>query len=1050
MSSENLDEVLQNKPSKSGIWISESSRNSSLKFINEHTIYTYSCNNDGYLICDNVMKDNPNLDILGKSETEFDVEYKKILSEDRMIIIDISNNFLEYDNENNIIQTNFKTDEYKKSFSNNEKRIIILNNMYYSNAGYDLALSDYLIKSLENVQEKVLNGELKLGKQQLQLLRSDTSKTGNMKLAQNVYAGPDASNYFKVGSVSNGEMVYLLGQQAGWYHIQYMVTGTSQQKSGFVPVSTVNNNGYYINEEQMTGGQKYPQQGLNVQSCDDFNIAIKVGSIFQGEGVTVLYDYGYSDSSKSYNVSYIEFSTSSGTKRGYVYTDQLNSASYPTSVARVLDTNSAYAGPDNSYVKLGGAYYNEFVTILAKNTNNDWAFVEYNTSSGRKRGYMSYSKLYNYNHPGMYNDLATNQGLRQATQALTVYGGPNSNNANIGSVLNQEVVSLFGIENDYAYVEYSTTNGAKRGYVIESALTGSNPPTLPNIPTYNNFTIGTYGTSGLGENLKYYKIGNGANVAFAVFAQHGWEDAWAYDGIELVNIANRVMSNLSSTNINSNWTLYIIPYANPDGITNGYTNNGPGRCTVTTEIDMNRSWPANFKPYYTSRNYTGDSALGAQESSALKNFISNNIGNGQKIILDIHGWLNQTYGDSSIAQYFGNQFGFGHSSTYGSGYLETWGKSIGAKSCLVELPMPSSASDIVNRDFSGKLTNSIKNMLNGSSTSEGGTEVYEKVKVTANGSLNMRSGPGTSYSIVSSIAQGTIVTRIRKTVANANGYNWDKIRLDNGTEGYVATNYLAIYYQEQDYSSGDHVYTKYKEDSGISSAIQNSIAEGESEYFARDIVEIYEDLDNLESIQVKLALLCDLGAPLEDSDKCLVRYYNNTGEDLNHSNIGNMVYASTDLFNKIISLESESISVAEQMKNGNNQFVFALKNEESVDVGSYSTVNSLPSLISEYISSLDHFNWFLAYGKSRIALVCNVEYVGNTTIMTMTYTMKDYYDWNKDSNTLWFGMVSQHDLWLLHYSGLAKNFNQSGSFVRVMEWTTGNTSTAKVISEFSK
>ena len=147
-----------------------------------------------------------------------------------------------------------------------------------------------------------------------------------------------------------------------------------------------------------------------VKSCDDFNIAVKVGSVFEGEGITVLYDYGYSDASKTYIVAYIEFSTSSGTKRGYVYNDQLDNASYATSVARVTDTSPAYSGPDSSYVKLGGAYYNEFVSILAK--EGDWAFVEYNTSSGRKRGFMSYSKLSNYNHPGWYNDFATNQRIK--------------------------------------------------------------------------------------------------------------------------------------------------------------------------------------------------------------------------------------------------------------------------------------------------------------------------------------------------------------------------------------------------------------------------------------------------------------------------------------------------------------------------------------------------------------------------------------------------------------------------------------------------------------
>jgi len=824
---DNIDEILEGKISKQGIWIGESSREAFLKFINEHTIYTYSCDKDGYLICDNIMKDNPNLDTLEKSETEFDIEYKKLISEKKMIIIDITNNYLQYDKEKNITQINLNENEHEKSFSNNDRRIIILNDMYYKNAGYDLALSDYFVKALENVQEKVIKGELTFNKQPL--TRSDTSKPGNMTSAQNVYAGPDSSNYFKVGSVSNGEMVYLLGQQAGWYHIQYMVTGTSQQKSGFVPVSTVNNNGHSVHEEQMTGGQKYPKQGLEVMSVDDSSIYVKVGSVYQGEGVTVLYDYGYSDSNKGYGISYIEFSTASGTKRGYVYTDQLQAASYPTSVARVIDTNSAYAGPDNSYVKLGGAYYNEFVTVLAKNTGNDWVFVEYNTPSGRKRGYMSYSKLHNYNHPGMYNDLAVNQGLRQATKKLTVYGGPNNNNANIGSIFSQEVVSLFGEENGYAYIEYSTTSGAKRGYVEVNSLTAANPPAIPDIPTYANFTSGIYGNSGLGKPLKYYKIGSGSNVAFAVFEQHGWEDEWAYDGIELVKIADRVMSNLSNSGINGNWTLYVIPYANPDGITNGYTNNGPGRCTVVNKVDMNRCWPSNFQPNYTNRNYTGATPLGTPEAGSLQTFITNHMGNGNKILLDIHGWLNQTYGNAEIAKYFTSQFGFSHSSTYGSGYLETWGKSMGMKSVLVELPKPSSASDIINRDFSGKISNAIRDMLNGSSGSstEGGTEVNEQVKVIANGGLNVRSGPGTSYSIVSSVTQGTIVTRIRKNVATANGYVWDKIRLSNGIEGFVATNYLQIITETGNKLSGEQVktvkaYCRYNKINGYSGQINET------------------------------------------------------------------------------------------------------------------------------------------------------------------------------------------------------------------------------------
>lgn len=1037
----NINEVLQSKPIKAGIWVSESSRNSFLSFLNEHTIYTYSVDNEGYLICDNIMKENPNLDILEKSETEFDMEYKKLLSENKMIIIDITNEFLQYDEENNIIFENLTNDEYKKTFSNNGKRIIILNSIYYSDAGYDLALSDHLVKALENVQEKVLTGELTFNKQPL--TRSDTSKPGNMLSGQNVYAGPDASNYFKVGSVDAGEQVYLLGQQAGWYHIQYMVTGTSQQKSGFVPVSTVNNNGYSVSEEQMTGGQRYPKQGLEVMSVDDSGIYVKVGSVFQGEGVTQLYDYTFVGVNKLYRISYIEFSTASGTKRGYVYTDQLENASYATSVARVIDTNSAYAGPDNSFVKLGGAYRNEFVTILAKNTGNDWVFVEYNTPSGRKRGYMSYSKLYNYNHPGMYNDLATNQGLRQATQQLTVYGGPNNNNANIGAVFNQEVVSLYGVERGYAYVEYSNTNGAKRGYVIESALTGATPPSIPNIPTYANFTSGSYGTSGLGQSLKYYKIGNGPNVAFAVFAQHGWEDAWAYDGIELVNIANRVMSNLSSSGINNNWTLYVIPYANPDGITNGYTNNGPGRCTVTTSIDMNRCWPANFTPYYTSRNYTGDSSLGAPEAVALKNFISSNVGNGEKIILDIHGWLNQTYGNVEVAQYFDNQFGFGHSSSYGSGYLETWGKSIGAKSCLVELPMPTSTADILNRDYSGKLTNGIRNMLNAirnSGVTEGGTEVSETVQVIASGNLNVRSGPGTTYSVITSVSNGTMVTRIRKSVAIANGYTWDKIRLSDGTEGYVATNYLAYptndshevngknFIKNQTYSKHDDAYKNEKsiEDNNWNSmesterALKNSKMNSTYNRL-NQAADDYRNQFGLGSQALSYFLGCEGGTQKLGDIRTLFLDPKQAEYEYTYLNY--------------------NMDAAEYFTITNSSF--ALEEEYDLVVGSYDTIADefLSALAGDLLCGI-RVDWFLAAHEFKMGNYATVEKSGDTYKMYVNFNMCDYYDWDDDDNIFPLDSdvldpIKEKDIRDLHYAGKAKNYENQGTIRVYVEWQAG-------------
>ena len=81
----------------------------------------------------------------------------------------------------------------------------------------------------------------------------------------------------------------------------------------------------------------------------------------------------------------------------------------------------------------------------------------------------------------------------------------------------------------------------------------------------------------------------------------------------------------------SKWTIYLFPGINNDGIVNGYSNNGFGRC-LKNGIDPNRAWPGNFEPVYSPRNYTGSTYLNAQELVSLKNVLTSNIGSG-KIVL---------------------------------------------------------------------------------------------------------------------------------------------------------------------------------------------------------------------------------------------------------------------------------------------------------------------------------------------------------------------------------------------------------------------------------
>ena len=61
--------------------------------------------------------------------------------------------------------------------------------------------------------------------------------------------------------------------------------------------------------------------------------------------------------------------------------------------------------------------------------------------------------------------------------------------------------------------------------------------------------------------------------------------------------------------------------------------------------------------------------------------------------------------------------------------------------------------------------------------------------------VNIRGGVGTNYSIVTSLPKGTKVTVLQKNAGAANGFNWDKIVVGSGLQGYIANTYLK--YEEQ-------------------------------------------------------------------------------------------------------------------------------------------------------------------------------------------------------------------------------------------------------------
>ena len=66
------------------------------------------------------------------------------------------------------------------------------------------------------------------------------------------------------------------------------------------------------------------------------------------------------------------------------------------------------------------------------------------------------------------------------------------------------------------------------------------------------------------------------------------------------------------------------------------------------------------------------------------------------------------------------------------------------------------------------------------------------VKVTANGSLQLRKEPGTNKENLESLLTGTLLIRLETNVATVDDLQWDKVKTMTGKVGYVASRYLEL------------------------------------------------------------------------------------------------------------------------------------------------------------------------------------------------------------------------------------------------------------------
>ena len=254
-------------------------------------------------------------------------------------------------------------------------------------------------------------------------------------------------------------------------HAFAMQADSENQQSSFsedVATTVSENEGVALASEPestFNGGWGITTSSLPVY--DDKYGTNRIGSVFTQEGFTILrYTYEY---------TYIEYSTSSGPKRGYLVGYNLAIAGDTTyaSVGKITSTCNVYYGTNEStYRKAGAVYADETVVILAKNSY--WAYIEYNTTAGRKRGYIYSNCVQSYNTPssGTWGSLYTlrTPSNMSISGTQTVYSGPSRNYAAVGSVTDETVIKRgeIWLIGDYEawYVEYNTSTGLKSGFIL--------------------------------------------------------------------------------------------------------------------------------------------------------------------------------------------------------------------------------------------------------------------------------------------------------------------------------------------------------------------------------------------------------------------------------------------------------------------------------------------------------------------------------------------------------------------------------------------------------
>lgn len=170
-------------------------------------------------------------------------------------------------------------------------------------------------------------------------------------------------------------------------------------------------------------------------------------------------------------VSLISPGTLTTVSAAEVYSD-----TYINGFNMIADHNYTVYSTAQRTTAIGTIFTNEGFTVLCPNRSSGYMWVEYNTPSGPKRGYITVP---------VDDDASMGAAVAQVAVTSSVYYGRNDragaygSYASAGTVYAGEFVAILAKNDDWAYIEYNAANGyRKRGHVQYSNLTVFNRPGL--------------------------------------------------------------------------------------------------------------------------------------------------------------------------------------------------------------------------------------------------------------------------------------------------------------------------------------------------------------------------------------------------------------------------------------------------------------------------------------------------------------------------------------------------------------------------------------------